>query len=119
MFAGNTPPTSPAKQACLSCHVTGGPGVPFAFGGTAFKDTAATIPAVGIEIRVRAPDGGAVSVYTDQDGNFYQPGTFAFPANVGVRSATNVRLMAAEPPGGTCSTSSCHDGAAHPHVYLP
>jgi hypothetical protein len=118
-FAGNTPTTNPAKQPCLGCHSAGGAATPFAFAGTVFKDVAGTIPAVGVEIRVRAPDGGALSAYTDQDGNFYQAASVGFPANVGVRSATNARLMMAPPPDGGCNASQCHDGNAHPWVYLP
>jgi hypothetical protein len=117
-FAGNTPPTSPSKQACLGCHTAGGAATPFAFGGTAFKDVGGTIPAVGVEIRARAPDGGAVSAYTDADGNFYQLAAVAFPANVGARDAAGMRLMLGAPPDGNCNAPQCH-GSAHPWVNLP
>lgn len=118
-FAGNTPTTNPAKQACLGCHVAGGAATPFAFAGTAFKDVAGTIPAVGVEVRVRAADGGAVSAYTDQDGNFYQATTIAFPATVGVRNATSSGAMMGMPPDGGCNSAQCHDGNAHPWLYVP
>ena len=118
-FAGNTPTTNPAKQACLGCHVAGGAATPFAFAGTAFKDVAGTIPAVGVEVRVRAADGTAVSAYTDQDGNFYHAAAIAFPASVGVRNATSSHVMMGMPPAGGCNGAQCHDGAAHPWIYLP
>ena len=119
-FAGNTPITNPAKQVCIDCHAAGGAATPFAFGGTAFKDVAGTIPAVGVEIRVRSADGGAASAYTDEDGNFYRlAGAVTFPANAGVRSAASTRVMAGTPESGGCNAAQCHDGAAHPFVYLP
>jgi hypothetical protein len=119
VFAGNTPTTNPAKQPCLACHVAGGAATPFAFAGTAFKDVAGTLPAAGVEIRVRAPDGTAVSAYTDQDGNFYQATAMVFPASVGLRNSTSARGMMAMPPAGGCNAAQCHDGDAHPWVYLP
>jgi hypothetical protein len=118
-FAGNTPITNPAKQACLGCHVAGGAAKAFAFAGTAFNDVAGTIPAVGVEVRVRAADGTAVSAFTDEDGNFYQAAPIAFPANVGVRSATSSHTMMGLPPDGGCNNAQCHDGNAHPWVSLP
>ena len=121
VFATNTPPTSAAKQACLDCHKAGGTGLPFLFGGTAYKDVAGVVPAAGVEIRLRAPDGLAVSAYTDEDGNFYRaatPTSPKFPVSVGVRNATGTRLMAGAPPDGNCSTALCH-GGTHPWVYLP
>jgi hypothetical protein len=117
-FADNTPPTNPAKQACLGCHVAGGAAPAFAFAGTAFKDVAGTIPAAGVEIRVRAPDGVASSVYTDEDGNFYAPAAFTFPADVGVRDGASVRVMSGAAPDGNCSAAACH-GGAHPWIHLP
>lgn len=118
-FAGNTPTTNPAKQACLGCHVAGGTATPFAFAGTAFKDVAGTIPAAGVEVRVRAADGTAVSAYTDEDGNFYHAAPIAFPASAGLRNATSSQGMMGMPPGGGCNNAQCHDGNAHPWVYLP
>ncbi len=118
-FAGNTPTTNPAKQACLGCHVAGGAATPFAFAGTAFKDVAGTIPAAGVEIRVRAADGTAASAYTDEDGNFYHAAAIAFPASVGLRNATSSHVMMGMPPDGGCNAAQCHDGAAHPWIYLP
>jgi len=118
-FAGNTPTTNPAKQACLGCHVAGGAATPFAFAGTAFKDVAGTIPAAGVEIRVRAADGTAASAYTDEDGNFYHAAAIAFPASAGVRNATSSHVMMGMPPDGGCNNAQCHDGDAHPWIYLP
>ena len=119
VFAGNTPTTNPAKQACLGCHVAGGAATPFAFAGTAFTDVAGTLPAAGVEIRVRAADGTAVSAYTDQDGNFYLATAIAFPASVGLRNATSAHGMMAMPPAGGCNAAQCHDGDAHPWIHLP
>jgi hypothetical protein len=119
VFAGNTPTNNPAKQACLACHVTGGAAPAFAFAGTAFKDVAGTIPAAGVEVRVRAADGTAVSASTDPDGNFYQASAIAFPASVGLRNATSSHGMLGIAPAGGCNAAQCHDGAAHPWVYLP
>lgn len=118
-FADNTPITSPAKQPCLDCHVAGGAAPAFAFGGTAFTDVAGTLPAANVEIRVRAPSGSAVSVYTDEDGNFYAPAAFAFPANAGVRSAVASRVMNGPAPQGNCNGGQCHGGGTHPWIHLP
>lgn len=110
-FAGNTPTTNPAKQACLGCHVAGGAAPAFSFGGTVFKDTAGTMPASNVEIRVRDLAGNAVSVYSDADGNFYYSGAFGFPAHTGARDGTTTKLMSTLPGNGNCNSNVCHGGA--------
>ncbi len=118
-FAGNTPTTSPAKQACLDCHKNGGTGIAFAFGGTAFADDAGTKPAAGVEVRVRDDSSGAfTSVYTDVHGNFFsRTSAAAFPARTGARSAASTALMVDTAANGNCN--GCHNGAAVAFVHLP
>ena len=41
------------------------------------------------------------------------------PANAGVRNATSSRAMMGVPPDGGCNGAQCHDGSAHPWVYVP
>lgn len=63
-----------AGQPCLDggCHAAGGAGGPFAFAGTAYKDSGAQTPAVGVTIRLYKPGGGTAlaEAATDTAGNF-------------------------------------------------
>jgi hypothetical protein len=115
-FPGNTPTTNPANQACASCH----PG--FSMGGTVFKDAQGTIPAAGIEVRVRDATGNALSAYTDSDGNFYlrkpAASTFNYPAHTAVRDATKMTGMVATIANGNCASAGCHVVAAAGPIHL-
>lgn len=107
-FATNNPPTNPAGQACLACHIAGGAAKEFVMGGTVWKDSAATIPSPGIEVRLRDSAGVAVSAFTDVDGNFYflkgATGTPTPPALAGIRDATTTKLM-----GGAIDVANCNN----------
>lgn len=117
-FAGNNPVTSPAKQACLDCHKIGGAAMPFAFGGTVFADDAGTMPAAGVEIRVRDDKGAVSLVYTDKDGNFFaRTSAAAFPAKTGARNATATALMVNDSNNGNCN--SCHNNNAQAVIHVP
>ncbi len=117
-FAGNTPTTSPAKQACLDCHKNGGAGMAFAFGGTVFADDAGTKPAAGVEVRVRDDNGTFTSVYSDVHGNFFARTSAAtFPAKTGARTAASTAIMVDPVANGNCNT--CHNGAAQAVIHAP
>ncbi len=117
-FAGNTPTTSPAKQACLDCHKNGGAAMAFAFGGTVFADDAGTTPAPGVEIRLRNDNGTFTSVYSDVHGNFFARTSAAtFPAKTGARTAASTAIMVDAVAGGNCNT--CHNGAAQAFIHVP
>lgn len=115
-FAVKTPSTvttdhhlgdSNAGTDCLACHGKN-------MGAPAFV-LAGTIPgATNAEVRVVDADGREVaSVGTDANGNFWFPGTDAFPAgsSVGVRDATTTQKMSGRISAGSCNTSSCHTRA--------
>jgi len=117
-FAGNTPTTQPAKQACLDCHKNGGAAMTFAFGGTVFADDAGTKPAAGVEVRVRDTNGAFTSVYTDTHGNFFSRTSAAtFPGQTGSRTGTNTALMVDNAANGNCN--SCHNGAGQSFIHVP
>lgn len=117
-FAGNTPTTQPAKQACLDCHKNGGAGMAFAFGGTVFADDAGTKPAAGVEVRVRDTNGTFTSVYTDVHGNFFaRTATATFPAQTGARTAASTALMVDNASNGNCN--ACHNGAGQSFIHVP
>jgi hypothetical protein len=110
-FTTSTPPTNPAKQACLTCHTRGGPAPAFAMAGTIFQDAAGTVPAVGVEVRVYDAKGATMCAYTDADGNFFFRGApFAAPAYVGVRDALRTHLMTGTITSGDCNNATCHGG---------
>jgi hypothetical protein len=116
-FAGNTPTTNPAKQACAGCHSG------FVMGGTIFKDVAGTIPAPSVEVRIRDANGNALSTYTDSDGNFWlrKPAgsAFNYPALVGARDATKTSAMTATIANGNCSAAGCHLAGATGPIHIP
>ena len=117
-FAGNTPTTSPAKQACLDCHKNGGAAMAFAFGGTVFADDGGIKPAVGVEVRVRADNGTVTSAYTDVHGNFFaRTAAATFPATTGARTAAAAASMVAPAVNGNCN--SCHNGAGQRFIHVP
>lgn len=115
-FAGNTPTTNPAGQACMTCHGAGGPGPRFQAGGTVYVD-ATKKPASSVEVRIVGATGAVTTAYTDADGNFYvRQGTIAFPAKVGVRDAQGSRSMSSTIANGDCNSSGCHGGSQGPIV---
>lgn len=122
-FAGNTPSTNPAKQACLDCHGQGGGAPRFLFGGTVYADANGQTPASNIEVAVRDSAGALVIVRTDQDGNFYRKpgaGDPTFPAQTGARSGAVTRLMSAQivaNGGGDCN--GCHKTGAAGVIHVP
>ncbi len=121
-FAGNTPSTNPAKQACLSCHV-GGDAPKFLFAGTVFADANGQTPAASVEVAVRDGAGNRVIVRTDQDGNFYRKpgaGDPTFPAQTAARDGANVRLMtAAIVANGGGDRNACHKTGAAGVIHVP
>ena len=122
-FAGNTPTTNPAKQACLSCHSQGGGAPRFLFGGTVYADVNGQTPASNIEVAVRDSAGNSVIVRTDQDGNFYRKpggGDPTFPAQTGARNGAVVRLMnAAVSASGGGDCNGCHKAGAAGVIHVP
>lgn len=115
---------NPAQKDCLSCHATNNNLLMFA-GGTVYKDTAGTMPAAQVEVRLRNPTTGkAVSTYTDALGNFFVRKSDAasagvtFPVNAGVRDATNIATMSDTPMVGSCNGATCH-GGKQGWIHLP
>jgi mono/diheme cytochrome c family protein len=117
-FAGNTPTTNPAGQACLQCHGAAGPAPRFGFAGTIYKDTAGTKPASSVQVRIIDANNKALATFTDADGNFFIPfatsGAIAFPVKGGARDADTTKLMKGTATNGNCN--SCHraGGASTP-----
>jgi len=118
-FAGGDP-ANPAGHACLDCHVTGGAAIPFAFGGTVWKDVGATQPAPQVQVALRDNNGRTFAVYTDGAGNFFayasQVGTLAPPELTGVRTATTTRLMTGTITSGNCN--GCHKNGGQTPINL-
>lgn len=115
---------NPAGHSCVNeCHSAGGAAVTlsqtaaFSAAGTVYTDgTGATAVPAGVEVRIRNPDGKAVSAYTDDNGNFFirqSDFTIQTGASAGVRNATQPMLMvstlAAGAAGGACANGNgCH-----------
>lgn len=110
---------NPAGHSCVEeCHSAGKPAAtkPYAAGGTVYTDNGSNAPVgAGVEVRIRNPDGKAISVYTDENGNFFIPAadfTIQDLAHSGIRNATDTQLMGttlSAATGGQCATGSgCH-----------
>lgn len=103
---------NPAGRACLDCHNGSGKGgaPAFLFAGTIYADAAGTKVVAKAEVRVVGKDNKGISVYTDENGNFFYPassgGTVAVPAIAGVRDATVAKSMTNEFTVGNCN--QCH-----------
>lgn len=114
-------------QSCMKsgCHGAGGNADGFLIGGTVYADYAGTIPAPGVEIRVRDMAGNAVSVYSGQNGNFYigNGGGVTFPAIVGARDGMTTRPMVTVLTGTmrSCASAGCHivGGSPMTGAYYP
>ena len=129
-FAGATPTTNPLTQACLDCHgPAGGASTKFAFGGSVFKDTAGTIPAPSVEIRVRDSAGTAMVTHSDVNGNFYAAIAGGGPQPITANSLAGARDNAGnlgamtpamtKPTDGSCGGGgTCHGGTAG-KVHVP
>jgi hypothetical protein len=109
---------NPAKADCMtsSCHGAGGEGPRFVAGGTVYKDVAGTMPAPQVEVRFLDGDGTALSVHTNDDGNFFvrangAAANLSFPMKTGARDGTVTRLMASPIAVGSCNSTACHGGA--------
>jgi hypothetical protein len=111
----------PVGRPCLNCHGAGGGATPFTFAGSAFKDSAGTMPAAQVEIRVRDTNGKALSAYTDANGNFFMPlnpnGDLAFPAHAGGRDTNTTKLMNATVANGNCN--GCHKAGMAGRIVVP
>lgn len=114
---------SPTGKDCLAsnCHGAFGEGPSMVFGGTIYTDPTATVPAVGVQVRVVDANSKVYSVYSDTNGNFYQLGTanLALPAHPGVRTADNALAMVGDSTGASCNAAGCHDGPTQAKVYAP
>jgi hypothetical protein len=109
---------------CLTCHVTGGAGVPFL--GAGFVATAAggTTGAADVEVRVYATGGtpGGYSAHTDANGYFWiNPplGGTTGPYNAGARNETDMQMMPTSQTVSDCQSSSCHGGGTVGNIHLP
>lgn len=111
---------NPAGHSCVDeCHSAGKPAAtkPFVAGGTVYTDNTGTTPvAAGVEVRIRNPNGQAVSAYTDENGNFFiRQGDFdiAQGAAPGIRDAVNgPMLMVSQLGPGTALGGACGNGPA-------
>jgi hypothetical protein len=119
------------------CHGPGGGETPFVIGGTVYKDYKGTIPAPGVEIRIKDMAGHAASVYSGMNGNFYihtGASGVTLPAVVAARDATTTRpmitVLTATGFGvgvgtmGACASAGCHitggtDGGPVSGAYYP
>jgi hypothetical protein len=101
----------PSKHDCSECHL-------FAAAGSVFTDATGTTPVAMAEVRLRtASTGKAVSVYTDENGNFIMEQSTAFLAGLkfpfqgGVRTDAGIALMTGTQNDGSCNLAACHGGA--------
>ncbi len=134
-FTSNDPgnPNNPLGQNCLDCHKAGGAaaGAPFVVGGTVYTSAAATAGVgAGFEVRVRFPDGTAMSTYTDKLGNFYlkTTDTGAKPlvqnalagARDGMGDVSTMSTNLAGPGNAGCNQANCHKkGSATGVIHVP
>jgi hypothetical protein len=116
--------TNPAGHSCVNeCHSAGGvavqadPAAAFTAGGTVYADqTGAATAGAGVEVRIRNPDGTAVSAFTDENGNFFvrqSEFTIQQGASSGIRNSDLPMLMvstlASGALGGACANGNgCH-----------
>ncbi len=117
---------NPAGHNCFDCHTDGGvASTKFTLGGTVVDGTDAGIP--GVEVRILNPgDGGAVSCYSDAQGNFFAVSSVGVPisanARVGARNATVTQempdLLTGPAQGGCNQKGTCH-GGTQGAVHLP
>jgi hypothetical protein len=117
-FANN----DPIGQNCASssCHAGA-----FIVSGSVYVNSSGTAPAgAGVEVRIRAANGAALTTYTDTFGNFFipysAPGIFPIAGSlVGVRDATNMRMQASPVTDGSCASGSCHSAMQTPgRIFL-
>lgn len=122
--------TNPAGRDCTECHKVGGlaerkdggASTLWTAGGTVYTSLSGPPVDGGIEVRIRLPDGGGASAYTDDQGNFFFPQTLlpSVPGGslVGVRGdlAPTGRSMSGillDNQGGCSGTGTCHGGTAN------
>jgi hypothetical protein len=110
------PNLNPAGRACVTCHSG------FLVGGTVYRDSAGTIAAPQVEVRVRDANGNGASTYADAAGNFYlrksSAPNVALPAFVGVRDHSATIVMSGSVSSGGCATAGCHVAGHQGPVHL-
>jgi hypothetical protein len=106
-----------AGRNCLGCHNGGGGAPLFTFAGTVRDAAGAIVP--GAEVRVVDANGAAISVCSDNSGNFHTGKTWAKAAHVGVRNAASKALMVGTISDGGCNGCHTTGGAAGGPVHLP
>ena len=105
----------PGKDTkCLGCHGTKGEAAAprFVFGGTAFEDAPGTIAAKDMELGVVDSAGKTFFVHSDEDGNFWAPGTpdLTYPAYASIRFGDKTKPMKKRIVDETeLECASCHD----------
>ena len=114
--AAQTPATD-----CLTCHKTGGAGVPFLAAGWVATAANGATGAADVEVGAYATGtgGNAFSAHTDADGFFWinpPNGGTTGPYCGGVRQATELDMPATQ-TNSDCNNSSCHGGATGPIHY--
>jgi hypothetical protein len=109
---------------CLSCHVTGGAGVPFLAAGFVATTAGGTTGAADVEVRVYANGGSAAGYSANSDANGYfwiNPplGGTTGPYNAGARNASATQIMPTSQTASDCQNASCHGGSTVGNIHLP
>jgi hypothetical protein len=105
-----------AGNNCMNCHNGAGGAPKFTFAGT-LRNTAGAIVA-GAEVRLVDSAGKAISVCSDNSGNFHTGQTWTAAAHVGVRNASKKALMVSTITDGGCNGCHVTGGAAGSPVTL-
>jgi hypothetical protein len=103
-------PTMEAGRDCFECHNRGGADPSFTAAGTLFMNAtdAAGAGVKGARIRLIDANGRAVTLKSNQSGNFYTREPIAFPLQVAIVEAGGIAGIMSEPvPEGGCN--ACHD----------
>lgn len=108
----------PGKDTkCLGCHGPSGDEAAapkFVFGGAVFEDKEATTGAKDMELGIIDSAGKTIRVHSDEDGNFWAPGTpqLTYPAYASIRFNDMKKPMKKKiVDAAELECASCHDAA--------
>jgi hypothetical protein len=114
MLAACQPVDSPIMlpgDDCLSCHTVGGEGAGhvWTLAGTVFTgpQAAVTDGVQGAQVLVTDSNGKALTLGTNEAGNFYTAESLQFPVHVEVQQGNTRIGMDGHPAVGACNT--CHN----------
>lgn len=101
---------------CIACHASGGEGPRFTIAGTvhaAIDDPDDCYGVPGVNVTVTDANGQAITLTTNEAGNFYSRAALVMPIHARLELAGNLNAMTFTPQVGACASCHTQTGASN------